>query len=354
MYHGTFLRTSAHGSVLLARPWVSLLRQGASVCKQDLVWQLCKRTLLRAQAVLREALTCIHPTSMTCTNVELVCASRKRFQLIRPLVQTKTARMVSKAVDLKLSGGRMPPPPTKTLSYFQQPCSMWLALDIETHELIPNTHLHQGWVPGQFGHLCCITRDQLHDIRVVRIGWSIGRFDACSAPLTKSLLVKPDGFVVSDAAAAKHGVTTEKAATFGSPIVRVLTVLLADLADVRLHSGRVCGHQLEFGMGVIKHEMERAGLDDELEVWSKAATDGLCTMNPDITSWACAELVEQTHQHTSMSNVRAISLKDLVRTLLPAQLVLVNQHHEPGADSRMTWLVLREMFRHATQATISE
>ena len=291
---------------------------------------------------------------MACTNTESVRTAHKGFQLIRPPVQTKPARMSFKAADLKLDDSRLPPPPTQTLSHFQRPCSMWLALDIETHELIPNTTLHQGWVPGQFGHLCCINRDKLQDTRVVRIGWSIGRFDACSSPLTKSLLVKPDGFVISDAAAAKHGVTTEKAAKFGSPIVRVLNVFLADLADVRRHSGRVCGHQLESGMGVIKHEMERAGLDNEREAWSTAATDGFCTMNPYITSWACAELVEHMRHDNSMSHLRAISLNDMVRALLPGQLALLKQHHEAGADSRTTWLVLREMSRHATRAAVGE
>ena len=291
---------------------------------------------------------------MACTNAESVRTAPKRFQLIRPPAQAKAARTSPKAADLKLDDGCLPPPPTKTLSHFQRPCGMWLALDIETHELIPNTALYQGWVPGQFGHLCCINGGQLQDLRIVQIGWSIGRFEACSVPLTKSLLVKPDGFIISDAAAAKHGVTTEKAAEFGSPIARVLTQLLADFADVRDHGGRVCGHQLEFDMGVIKREMERAGLDDELEAWSKAATDGFCTMNPDITSWACAKLVEHTRHHTSMGHRRAISLKDMVRALLPGQVALLKQHHEAGADSRMTWLVLRELFRHAARAAANE
>ena len=289
---------------------------------------------------------------MACTNTESVRTAHKGFQLIRPPVQTKPARMSFKAADLKLDDSRLPPPPTQTLSHFQRPCSMWLALDIEMHELIPNTALHQDLLPGQFGHLCCINLDQLQDIRVVRIGWSIGRFDACSSPLTKSLLVKPDGFVVSDAAAAKHGVTTEKAAEFGSPVVRVLAALLADLADVRGYGGRVCGYQLEFDMGVIKREMERAGLHDKLEAWSQAATDGLCMMNPDLTCWACVEPIERTRHHVSMGHIRAISLADMARALLPEQVVLLKQRHEAGTVSRMTWLVLRELFRHAAQAVV--
>ena len=294
------------------------------------------------------------PTSMAYTNTELVRAAPKRFQLLRSPVQIKAARMVHKAAYLKLDHVRMPPPPAKTLSHFQRPCSMWLALDIKTHELIPNTAVYQGWVSGQFGHPCCFNEDQLQDLRIVQIGWSIGRFEACSSPLTKSLLVKPDGFIISKAAAVKHGVTTKKAAEFGSPIIRVLIRFLADLADLKHHCGRVCGHQLEFVMGVIKCEMERAGLDDELEALSQAATDGFCTMNPDIADWACAELVEHTRHRTSMGHHRAISVKDMVQALLPGQVALLKQHHEPGAHSRMAWVVLRELFRHVAQAAASE
>ena len=265
-------------------------------------------------------------------------------------MQTKSARVSPKAADLKLDDCRLPSLPAKTLSHFQLSCSMWLALDIKTHELIPNTALYQGLVPGHFGHTCCFNGDQLQDLRIVQVSWSIGRFEACSDPLMKSLLVKPDGFIISDGAAAKHGVTTEKAAEFGSPVVRVLAALLADFADVRGYGGRVCGHQLEFDMGVIKREMERAGLHDELEVWSQAATDGFCTMHPDITGWACAELIERTRHHTSMGHIMVISLADMVRALLPGQVALLKQHHDAGTDSRMTWLVLRELFRHAARA----
>ena len=269
-------------------------------------------------------------------------------------MKSKLPRVSPKVSEVILDDGGPPAPSTKTLLYFQSPCSLWLAIDIETNELIPNTALYQGWVTGQFGHPCCVNENQLQDLRIVQIGWSIGHVDACSNPLTKSLLVRPDGFMISEAAATKHGITTEKAMAVGSPIFRALGELLADFAEVKRRCGRVCGHHLDFNMGMIKREMEHAGLDDELDAWSKAATNGFCTMNPDITGWACAELVEHTRHHTSIGHRRAISLKDMVRALLPGRLGLLNQHHDAGAASRMTWLVLRELFRHAARATAHE
>ena len=268
-----------------------------------------------------------------------------------PPMKSKLPRKSSKASELVLHDVCLQAPSTKILSYFQSPCSLWLALDIDTHELIPNTALYQGWITGKFGHPCCVNENQLQDLRIVRIGWSIGHFDASSDPLTKSLLVKPDGFVIAETAAAKHGITTEKAMAVGSPISRVLGEFLADFADVKRRCGRVCGHQLEFDMGVIKREMEHAGLDNELVSWSNAATNGFCTMNPDITGWVCADLVEHMRHHTFMGPRRAIGLKDMVRALLPGRSGLLNQRHEAGAGSRMTWLVLRELFRQAARAT---
>ena len=105
-----------------------------------------------------------------------------------PPMKSKLPRKSSKASELVLHDVCLQAPSTKILSYFQSPCSLWLALDIETHELIPNTALYQGWITGQFGHPCCVNENQLQDLRIVQIGWSIGYFDASSDPLTKSLL----------------------------------------------------------------------------------------------------------------------------------------------------------------------
>ena len=242
---------------------------------------------------------------------------------------------------------------TKVLSQFQSPCSsLWLALDIKTHDLIPNTTLYQSWFTGQFGHPCFVCENHLEDFRIVQICWSIGYIDACSDPLTKSLLIKPEGFVISEAVATNHGITTEKATVVGSPISRVLIEFLSDFADVQRRFGRVCGHHLEFIMGVIKSEMLRAGLDNELDAWSNAATNGFCTMNPDITDRVCIDHTKHIQDSFSMGQRRAISLKDMALTLLTGYLALMNQCHEVGAASRTTWLVLRELARLSTRAAV--
>ena len=258
---------------------------------------------------------------------------------------------VPKAMALISDICTRPSPTNKILSHFQKHCSMWLALDIWTNKEMPNTAHYQGLVSGQFGHQCFINQAKMQDFHIIQIGWSIGRFDACSSPLTKSLLVKPDGFVVSGAITPEQTVIIEKAANLGSPVLHVLTELLSELAFVKYHGGRICGHHLEFIMGVIKYHMERVGFDKELEVWSNAAVDGFCTMNPDITGWVRAQSDRHTHRHNPMPQSGVLSLKDMVRVVLPKQATLLNYHSEPGFKSRMTWLVLRELFCNATQAS---
>lgn len=268
---------------------------------------------------------------------------------VSPMKKSLTG-VSSKISDLIIHDNGLPTASLKTLSYIQSPCSLWLALDIKTHELIPNTDFYQSLVNGQFGHPCCVSKDNLQDLRIVQISWSIGHIDACSDPLTKSLLVKPDGFVISEAAAAKHGITTEKAMMVGSPISQVLVEFLSDFADVQRRFGRVCAHHLEFTMGIIQSEMQRAGIDNDIDAWSKAAINGFCTMNPDIIIGNSMEHTKHIRDRFLMDTSSATSLKDMVRILLTGRLTLLNQRHEAGAVSRMIWLVLRELVRLSTRA----
>ena len=140
---------------------------------------------------------------MACADIDSAHAPSKIFSMTVLPMKSKLPRPSSKASELVLHDSGPPAPSTKILSYFQSPCCLWLALDIETHELIPNTALCQGWITGQFGHSCCANESKIQDVRIVQIDWSIGHFDASSDPSTKSLLVKLDGFVISEAAAAQ-------------------------------------------------------------------------------------------------------------------------------------------------------
>ena len=261
-----------------------------------------------------------------------------------------TTIAASNVMDLLCDMRRWSPSLTNTLSHFQPLCGMWLALDILTHEVPLNILRNHHWEIGQFGHMCYISGDSLHNFRAIRIGWSTGRFEATSNPLTKSLLIKPNGFVITKAATLAHGVTMEKVVEHGSPLALVLNSFLADLAFVRYHGGRLCVHHAEFVMGIIKHEMEHAGLEIELEAFGRFATGAFCTLNSDIIGWVCPGLVGHVLDQSSNDHQVAIRFKDMARVLLPDQVVLCNYHLEAGAISRITWLMVRTLFLAAAQA----
>ncbi len=117
---------------------------------------------------------------------------------------------------------------------------------------------------------------------------------------------------------------------------------------------------MEFDAGVIKLEMRRAGLADLEAEFASIAKDGFCTMSPDVTQWACHELVEQNRHHDALGRRRTVGLPDLVRTLLPGMCSLLKQRHDAEVDARMDWFVLRALYgqscryHRATQGTTSK
>ncbi len=107
---------------------------------------------------------------------------------------------------------------------------------------------------------------------------------------------------------------------------------------------------MEFDTGVVALEMQRAGVDVPAGVWAQLATHGFCTMCPDVTRWACAQLVEDTHSFNVLGRRRPISIKNMVRALVPGKQAMLAEHHDAGADAHMAWLVLQALYDQAGRA----
>ena len=73
--------------------------------------------------------------------------------------------------------------------------------------------------------------------------------------------------------------------------------------------------------------MQRADFDDPAGVWEQLATHGFCTMCPDVTRWACAQLVEDTHSFNVLGRRRPISIKNMVRALVPGKQAMLAETH---------------------------
>jgi len=99
--------------------------------------------------------------------------------------------------------------------------------------------------------------DTLNWPRMVQLSWILtdNRGNVIS---TNDCIVRPDGFIIPDEAAAIHGITTEKALAEGLPLDSVL-VLFSNALDSAEY---IVGHNISFDIHIVGAEMIRRGLDD--------------------------------------------------------------------------------------------
>ena len=93
--------------------------------------------------------------------------------------------------------------------------------------------------------------------------------------------MQPDGFVISDDATEKHGVSHGVAASQGEPLVKCLRELLDDIALLKLQGGRLCSHNLEFDAGILMEEMNRSELADLAEPFAEAVRGVPLSLGPN-------------------------------------------------------------------------
>lgn len=104
--------------------------------------------------------------------------------------------------------------------------------------------------------------------RMVQLAWLV--LDADGRELTSAeLIVRPEGYVIPDAAAAIHGITTERALASGVPLATVLDQLTPALSDATM----LVAHNMSFDEKILGAELLRAGRPNLVE--SKRR---LCTM----------------------------------------------------------------------------
>jgi len=156
-----------------------------------------------------------------------------------------------------------------------------MAIDIETHALVPKNIGGSWWRTGEFGLLTTASEVAISSLRIVQVGWAIGDITAAE-PLVKTRLVLPEGFEIEASATAKHRITHACAMSQGVTLKSVLLELTEDMTEAVKSGGRLCSHHLGFDGGILSEEMRRAGLDHMATEWSRFVRKGLCTMNPDI------------------------------------------------------------------------
>jgi hypothetical protein len=250
--------------------------------------------------------------------------SQKRgFQMAACTQKRGRTDSIPKAKDI-IEEGFWCPPPEDVLEKIGGGSTWFIGMDIETNDW-EESRGNKGNI-GQLGfYNLCVPRDL--DARIVQLGWSFGSSD--KAITTKEFLILPDGFIVSDKAAQYHGISNEMAIEKGRCLKGVLIDFMNDVQYVvGTQNGKMVCHHMEFDGGIITNEISRCGMS--IEQFESFAKCGLCTMAPAVGRWVLKCNGEDVGPSRSMNT---LSLKTLVKILLPEDQKLLEKHHSAGIDS---------------------
>ena len=127
----------------------------------------------------------------------------------------------------------------------------YLIIDTETTDLFDFSKPADGEGQPRLAQICMI------------------EWDGESAPEVTTMLVKPDGWEMPEAAFAINGLTTEMLMDRGIPVLDVLNHYTARIDDGAV----VVAFNAQYDTKVMRAELRRAGLPDRFE-----ATPNICTM----------------------------------------------------------------------------
>lgn len=275
-----------------------------------------------------------------------ISAVRPRPILFQPPVKPRPVK-IPKVQDLIAAAtGTTLVSPSKEVLRKLGANSIVVGVDIETADWLDQKNKPSR---GQFGfYNLCHPLDLQQ--RIVQIGWVVGDLDTSAPPQPEQYIVRPDGFEISEKAAAKHGINHEKALAEGLPLSDVLGEFMRAMAHMSEKGGRVVIHHLEFDAGIIDKELGNAGLGNWSELWRGIARHGFCTMDPDIAAWVhlC-----KGRDPSPEDCKPVLNLTEAVKLLLPNSeevQALMRLRHTAGADAqlhRLLFIALRSLSKQA-------
>ena len=260
-----------------------------------------------------------------------------KFSLAMATPPPKRARSsIPKVADLSTGKPRPVKPPPFVRQKFGQD-ELVVGVDVETadwKEGGPKPSMHKG----SFGFLTRCREDAFNE-RIVQIGWAIGNSDPQSAATKyKELVIKPDGFAISDKAIKFHGITNEIAQN-GVSLRDALVEFMADMQQAAKRGCRVVIHHLEFDAGLIARELANAGLDDLVQAWTAIAKNGFCTMDPDVGKWLQCYKGRVFEEHESKYVLTLRHMLDLLFPKNDKAHLLKPSLHTAAADAQAHRLV---------------
>lgn len=103
---------------------------------------------------------------------------------------------------------------------------------------------------------------------IVQIAWAL--FDGQGTQLAfRDFIIKPEGFTIPESATAIHGISTEKALKEG----RLRGEVLKEFSEAVLGSACLVAHNLDFDEKMVRVELLRQGMPEDLSAMRK-----ICTM----------------------------------------------------------------------------
>ena len=105
---------------------------------------------------------------------------------------------------------------------------------------------------------------------------------------------------------------------------------------------------MEFDATIVEEELSRTNFGaDAMANFFYAIQNGMCTMDPYLTKWCCEEHLRANALYGDGKDtlLHPVSLGNLTRVLPPEIQETCGPAHDAGADSRATWLVLKELHR---------
>ena len=198
-------------------------------------------------------------------------------KFVMPPRKKPAQRALPKVRDLNTSLAPTVPAPEYVVSKLL-PCEKMVAIDVETHELVPKEGSLVPWSRDQFGLQSKTTASILSTLRAIQLGWAVG--SSVEDMVVKSVMVRPDGFRVSPEATRKHGIRHEKLESDGVPLGEALRMMATDVLKHWSNGARVVSRNLPVDAGLIYEELCRAGLFQLQTDWVDAIRGGICTIGP--------------------------------------------------------------------------
>ena len=227
-------------------------------------------------------------------------------------------------------------PPPKCVLDKLVPCDLMAAIDVETHDMVPKEGSLVPWSLDRFGLQSKTTMHTLSTLRIIQLGWAVGT--STEDMVVKSIMVRPDGFEVSSEAVKMHGITQEKLEIAGVPLDDALQVMVTDVLQQCSRGARLVAHNLPFDAGLVYEELGRAGLSHLQSGWADAVRGGICTMDPDVGTWAKSMIGLE-----DKSRSIPVGLKTLVSGFVPGANALLRAHHTADGDAAMHLALCRKL-----------